>query len=58
MTANEMLKTTGAAVVSRVALRNVNRAIDEGVLPAAFLSADNGRRIWATACPLYHLPPE
>lgn len=52
MAVSEMLKATEAAVVSRVALRDVNRVIDEGILPAAFLSAENGRRVWATACTL------
>lgn len=52
MAAAEMLKATEAAVVARVALRDVNRVIDEGILPATFLSSENGRRIWATACTL------
>ncbi|MFS2177215.1 DUF433 domain-containing protein [Rhizobium pisi] len=52
MAATEMLKATEAAVVARVALRDVNRVIDEGILPAAFLSVGNGRRVWATACTL------
>ncbi|WP_341487282.1 DUF433 domain-containing protein [Pararhizobium sp. A13] len=48
----EMLKTTEAAVVSHVALRDVNRVIDEGILPEAFFSADNGRHVLASACTL------
>jgi uncharacterized protein (DUF433 family) len=48
----DMLKPTEAAVVARVALRDVNRAIDEHILPEAFLSADDGRRVMATACTL------
>jgi uncharacterized protein (DUF433 family) len=47
-----MLKPTEAAVVARVALRDVNRAIDERILPEAFLSLDDGRRVAATACTL------
>jgi uncharacterized protein (DUF433 family) len=50
--ATDMLKPTEAAVVARVALRDVNRAIDERILPEAFLSLDDGRRIAATACAL------
>lgn len=52
MAASEMLKATEAAVVARVALRDVNRVIDEGILPTAFLSSENGRRVWVTACTL------
>ncbi|RUM98251.1 DUF433 domain-containing protein [Pseudaminobacter arsenicus] len=46
----EMLKPTEAAVVSRVSLRDVNRAIDERILPEAFVSVDNGRHVLAGAC--------
>ncbi|MEO9340852.1 DUF433 domain-containing protein [Mesorhizobium sp. SB112] len=46
----EMLKATEAAVVSRVSLRDVNRAIDERILPEAFVSVDNGRHVLAGAC--------
>lgn len=46
----EMLKATEAAVVSRVSLRDVNRAIDERILPDAFVSVDNGRHVLAGAC--------
>ncbi|MBX4937070.1 MULTISPECIES: DUF433 domain-containing protein [Rhizobium] len=52
MISSEMLKTAEAAVVARVTLRDVNRVIDEGILPATFSSAENGRRIWVTACSL------
>ncbi len=48
----EMLKTTEAAVVSRVALRDVNRAIDEGILPEGFFTVDNGRHVLPAACTL------
>lgn len=46
----EMLKATEAAVVSRVSLRDVNRVIDERILPEAFVSVDNGRHVLAGAC--------
>ncbi len=48
----ELLKTTEAAVVAGVALREVNRVIDEGVLPADFVSTDNGRYVIAAGCML------
>jgi uncharacterized protein (DUF433 family) len=48
----DMLKLTEAAVVARVALRDVNRVIDERILPEAFLSLDDGRRVAVTACTL------
>ena len=50
--ASEMLKTTEAAVVSRVALRDVNRVIDEGILPEGFFTHDDGRHVLAAACTL------
>jgi len=50
--ATEMLKTTEAAVVSRVALRDVNRVIDEGILPEGFFTYDDGRHVLAAACTL------
>jgi uncharacterized protein (DUF433 family) len=50
--ASEMLKTTEAAVVSRVALRDVNRVIDEGILPEGFVTNDDGRHVIAAACTL------
>lgn len=46
----EMLKASEAAVVSRVSLCDVNRAIDEHILPEAFVSLDNGRHVLAGAC--------
>lgn len=45
-----LLKSTEAAVVARVTLRDINRAIDESILPSQFTSLDNGRQIWAGAC--------
>ena len=50
--AADMLKLTEAAVVAHVGLREVNRAIDERILPEWFVSTDDGRRVAATACPL------
>ena len=50
--APDMLKPTEAAVVARVALRDVNRAIDERILPEGFFSLDDGRRVAASACTL------
>jgi uncharacterized protein (DUF433 family) len=50
--AADMLKPTEAAVVARVALRDVNRVIDERILPEGFFSLDDGRRVAATACTL------
>jgi uncharacterized protein (DUF433 family) len=46
----DMLKPTEAAVVASVALRDVNRAIDEHILPEGFVSHDDGRRVAFTAC--------
>jgi len=48
----EMLKTTEAAVVSCVALRDVNRVIDEGILPKDLYSLEEGRHVWSAACML------
>ncbi len=48
----EMLKVSEVAVVSRVSLRDVNRALDEHILPDAFVSFDNGRYVLAGACSL------
>lgn len=50
--AADMLKPSEAAVVARVALRDVNRVIDEHILPEGFFSLDDGRRVAATACTL------
>jgi len=50
--AADMLRPSEAAVVARVALRDVNRVIDEHILPEGFFSLDDGRRVAATACTL------
>lgn len=52
LTGAEMLKTTEAAVVARVAVRDVNRVIDEGILPEGSFARDDGRHVLAAACPL------
>ncbi|HVW56027.1 MAG TPA: DUF433 domain-containing protein [Rhizobiaceae bacterium] len=48
----DLLKPTEAAVVACVALRDVNRMIDERILPEGFFSLDEGRHVAATACTL------
>jgi uncharacterized protein (DUF433 family) len=48
----ETLKPTEAAVVARVEVRDINRVIDEHILPADFFAIDDGRRVWAVACSL------
>lgn len=48
----ELLNTTEAAVVAGVALREVNRVIDEGILPKEFFTTDNGRHVVPAACML------
>ena len=48
----DMLKLTEAAVVAHVALREVNRVVDERILPDCFISTDDGRRVATAACPL------
>jgi uncharacterized protein (DUF433 family) len=45
-----MLRTTEAAAVSGVSVREVNRAIDEGILPTGFTSIENGRTLVPAAC--------
>lgn len=48
--ASELLKPSEAAVVAGVAVRDVNRVIDERILPDAFYRADEGRSISASGC--------
>jgi uncharacterized protein (DUF433 family) len=50
--AADMLRPTEAAVVARVALRDVNRAIDERILPDGFFSVEDGRHVLVSACTL------
>lgn len=52
MPATEMLKASEAAVVARVSLRDVNRVIDERILPETLISVDNGRYVLGAACTL------
>jgi uncharacterized protein (DUF433 family) len=49
---SEFLKTTEAAVVAGVALREVNRVIDEGLLPKDFVRTNNGRFVVPAGCML------
>ena len=48
----ETLTTTEAAVVSRVSPRDVNRVIDEHILPAAFLDPEARRKVASAGCAL------
>ena len=48
----DLLTTSEAAVVSSVSVRDVNRVIDESILPAKFVSAGHGRHIAPAGCPL------
>lgn len=52
MPTTEMLKASEAAVVARVSLRDVNRVIDEHILPDTLISVDNGRYVLGAACTL------
>jgi|ERR1700722_6037046 len=49
---SEMLTPTEAAVVSSVEVRDVNRVIDESILPKDFyrINPDRTRRLFADAC--------
>jgi len=49
---SEMLKATEAAVVAGVSLRDVNRMIDERILPETLVSLDDGRHVLPAACTL------
>ena len=46
----DMLKPSEAAVVAQVALRDVNRVIDEGILPEYLYAIDDGRHVLPAAC--------
>jgi uncharacterized protein (DUF433 family) len=48
----ELLTTTEAAVVADVSVRDVNRVIDERILPEPLYIADGSRRVYAAACAL------
>lgn len=46
----ELLTTPEAAVVAGVDVRDVNRLIDEDILPAELYTHDDSRRVWAGSC--------
>jgi len=48
----ELLTPAEAAVVASVTVRDINRVIDEKILPEGFYSADDGRHVRLIACPL------
>ena len=47
-----LLTLTEAAVVAGVTVRDINRVIDEKILPEWFYTLDGGRRLRVAACPL------
>jgi len=49
---DEHLTATEAAVVAHVSIRDVNRAIDERILPSGFFRAGAERNVAAAGCPL------
>lgn len=50
--AADMLSLPEPAIVARVPPQDVNRVIDDRIMPEAFLSHDDGRRVVETACTL------
>ena len=48
----ELLTTPEAAVVAGVEVRDVNRLIDERILPEDLYTNEDSRRVWAWACTL------
>jgi uncharacterized protein (DUF433 family) len=48
----ELLTTPEAAVVAGVDVRDVNRLIDERILPAELYTNEDSRRVWAGSCAL------
>jgi len=48
----ELLTASEAAVVSQVSVRDINRDIDENILPEEFFSIRNGRHVAAAGCSL------
>lgn len=50
MSATELLTPTEAAVVADVEVRDVNRMIDEEILPSGLYRLEGGRRLQANAC--------
>ncbi|WP_244464280.1 DUF433 domain-containing protein [Bradyrhizobium japonicum] len=51
-TETELLTTPEAAVVAGVDVRDVNRLIDERILPEDLYTNEDSRRVWAGACAL------
>jgi len=49
---SELLTASEAAVVSQVSVRDINRVIDESILPQEFFSVRNGRHVVAVGCSL------
>lgn len=52
LAAIELLTPSEAAVVASVTVRDVNRIIDEKILPERFYTLKGGRRLHVAACPL------
>ena len=52
MDGSELLTMPEAAMVAHVTVRDVNRVIDERIVPERFYTLDGGRRLRAMACPL------
>lgn len=52
LSAIDLLTPTEAALVADVSVRDINRAIDEKILPERFYTLTDGRRLDAAACPL------
>src|SRR5579875_406240 len=48
----DLLTLPEAAVVASVTLRDINRVIDERILPEHFYTLENGRHLHRAACPL------
>ena len=48
----ELLTLSEAAVVASVTVRDINRVIDEKILPERFYTLEGGRQLHVTACPL------
>lgn len=48
----ELLTLPEAAVIASVSVRDINRVIDEKILPERFYTLEGGRRLHAAACPL------
>ena len=47
-----LLSSSEAAVIAGVTVRDINRVIDEQLLPEGFATVEGGRRIRLAACPL------